>query len=127
MVLYFINNLKIYFYREVKRDHPEVLHSKSCYDLPVHEIAPLSRLILAACTGPQGGLTTVDLGAKPFEFPDADVYFIDEDFQDSSENLAKEGFEKLDKPDDSKQNFFSSGIDPAFFPGSIFCENSLFL
>lgn len=83
-----------------------MLHSKSCYDLPVHELAPLSRTILSACTGPQGGLTTVDLGAKPFEFPDADVYFIDEDFRDSSENLAKEEFEKSNKPDDGNLFLF---------------------
>ncbi|XP_054714958.1 PP2C-like domain-containing protein CG9801 [Uloborus diversus] len=78
-----------YLLGEVKRDHPEVLHGKSCYDLPVKQLAPLSRTVLSACTGPQGGLTTVDFGEKPFEFPDADVYFIDEDYRDSCENLVK--------------------------------------
>ncbi|XP_055949855.1 PP2C-like domain-containing protein CG9801 [Argiope bruennichi] len=78
-----------YLLGEVKRYHPEVLYGKSYYDLPVKEIAPLSRTVLSACTGPQGGLTTVDLEPKPFEFPDIDVHFIDEDHRDSSENLVK--------------------------------------
>ncbi|GBM72958.1 PP2C-like domain-containing protein CG9801 [Araneus ventricosus] len=78
-----------YLLGEVKKYHPEVLYGKSYYDLPVKEIAPLSRTVLSACTGPQGGLTTVDLEPKPFEFPDIDVHFIDEDHRDSSENLVK--------------------------------------
>lgn len=84
-----------------------MLYSKSCYDLPVEELAPLSRIILSAYTGPLGGLTTVDLGAKPFEFPDADVYFIDEDYRDSSENLAKtKECVKQDKKEDGNSMFF---------------------
>ncbi|GIY35836.1 PP2C-like domain-containing protein CG9801 [Caerostris extrusa] len=78
-----------YLLGEVKKYHPEVLYGKSYYELPVKEIAPLSRTVLSACTGPQGGLTTVDLETKPFEFPDVDVHFIDEDHRDSSENLVK--------------------------------------
>ncbi|KAG8185356.1 hypothetical protein JTE90_005483 [Oedothorax gibbosus] len=77
-----------YLLGEVKKYHPEVLYGKSCYDLPVKELAPLSKTVLSTCTGPQGGLTTIDLEPKPL-FPDADVHFIDEDHRDSCENLGK--------------------------------------
>ncbi|GFX45559.1 PP2C-like domain-containing protein CG9801 [Trichonephila clavipes] len=97
-----------YLLGEVKKYHPEVLYGKSYYDLPVREIAPLSGKVLSACTGPQGGLTTVDLDAKPFEFPDADVHFIDEDHRDSSENLVK--FKGLTK--DERQSSHHDDIEP---------------
>ncbi|GFY36994.1 PP2C-like domain-containing protein CG9801 [Trichonephila inaurata madagascariensis] len=97
-----------YLLGEVKKYHPEVLYGKSYYDLPVREIAPLSGKVLSACTGPQGGLTTVDLDAKPFEFPDADVHFIDEDHRDSSENLVK--FKDLTK--EERQSSHHNDIEP---------------
>ncbi|XP_015910922.1 PP2C-like domain-containing protein CG9801 [Parasteatoda tepidariorum] len=78
-----------YLLGEVKKDHPQVFYAKSCYDLPIKEIARLSKVVLSAYTGPEDGLATVDRRDKPFEFRDADVHFIDEDHRDSLENITK--------------------------------------
>lgn len=68
---------------------PEIVHAKSCYDLPVREVAPLSRRVVSAYTGPSGGLTQVNQSpGRPLTFADQ-VDFIDDDsLCGSNENLA---------------------------------------
>ncbi|CAL1264017.1 unnamed protein product [Larinioides sclopetarius] len=54
------------------------------------KVAKLSKVVLAAHTGPNGGLTQVNRKQKPFEYLDLDVDFIDEDYDESSsENINK--------------------------------------
>lgn len=65
--------------REVKRDHPDILFGKSCQELPVHGIASLSQEILAAHTGPKGGLTRVNRAGHHVKADDPEISFIDED------------------------------------------------
>lgn len=42
---------------------PEIRHGKSCYDLPSHSLAYLRPRVVAAHTGPNGGLCTVSPNA----------------------------------------------------------------
>ncbi|KAH6941937.1 hypothetical protein HPB50_024453 [Hyalomma asiaticum] len=58
---------------------PEIVHSKSCYDLPNRDVAPLSKRILAAYTGPSGGLTRVNRGPLRALTVTDQVDFIDDD------------------------------------------------
>ncbi|XP_077549554.1 PP2C-like domain-containing protein CG9801 [Haemaphysalis longicornis] len=68
---------------------PEIVHSKSCYDLPNRDVAPLSKRILAAYTGPSGGLTQVNRGPMRALTVTDQVDFIDDDsLCGSNENLA---------------------------------------
>lgn len=68
---------------------PEIVHSKSCYDLPNRDVAPLSKRILAAYTGPSGGLTRVNRGPLRALTVTDQVDFIDDDsLCGSNENLA---------------------------------------
>lgn len=68
---------------------PEIVHSKSCYDLPNRDVAPLSKRILAAYTGPSGGLTRVNRGPMRALTVTDQVDFIDDDsLCGSNENLA---------------------------------------
>lgn len=53
------------------------------------KVSRLSKVVLAAHTGPSGGLTCVNRKQKPFEYLDLDVDFIDEDYEGSSENINK--------------------------------------
>lgn len=75
--------------REGLPQQPEIVHAKSCYDLPVREVAPLSRRVVSAYTGPSGGLTQVNQSpGRPLTFADQ-VDFIDDDsLCGSNENLA---------------------------------------
>ncbi|KAG1685812.1 PP2C-like domain-containing protein [Nymphon striatum] len=80
-------------YREVKREHPDILFGKSCQELPVHDISKLSKEMFAACTGPKGGLTRVNRGGRPIKTDDPEVSFIDDEeltksrSQDINKNL----------------------------------------
>ena len=69
----------------MNKHHPDILCGKTCYDLPVKEINKLSCKIISAYTGPDDGLANINRTSKPFELPlelDADVDFIDEDYED---------------------------------------------
>lgn len=74
---------------------PEIVHSKSCYDLPNRDVAPLSKRILAAYTGPSGGLTGVNRGPHRALTVTDQVDFIDDDsLCGSNENLASRYLER---------------------------------
>lgn len=72
---------------KLNKNHPDILSGKTCYDLPVKEIHKLSTKVVSASTGPDGGLTLVNRRCKPFDLADADVDFIDEDFNESNNSL----------------------------------------
>uniref|UniRef100_A0A1W7R9Y8 PP2C-like domain-containing protein CG9801 n=1 Tax=Hadrurus spadix TaxID=141984 RepID=A0A1W7R9Y8_9SCOR len=76
-----------YLCGEVKKHHPDILFGKSCYDLPIKEIAKLSKKVLSAYTGPTGGLTQVNQKQRAFDSSDPDVDFIDEDYVSSCDNI----------------------------------------
>lgn len=78
-----------YLNGQIKRNQPEIIFGKCCYDLPMKKVSKLSKVVLAAHTGPSGGLTRVNRKQKPFEYLDLDVDFIDEDYEGSSENINK--------------------------------------
>lgn len=77
----FINR---YLDGQLTKQHPDIISGKTCYDMPVREIEILAPRIMAACTGPTGGLQTVNCNSKPLELAIDDVDFIDEDYPDSS-------------------------------------------
>ncbi|XP_067136873.1 PP2C-like domain-containing protein CG9801 isoform X1 [Centruroides vittatus] len=76
-----------YLCGEVKKNHPDILFGKSCYDLPIQEISVLSKKVLAAYTGPVGGLTQVNKKQRAFDSSEPDVDFIDEDYVASCDNI----------------------------------------
>lgn len=80
--------------RHLKRNQPEILFGKCCYDLPMKKVAKLSKVVLASHTGPAGGLLQVNRKQKPFEYLDLDVDFIDEDYGGSDENIDRINVEK---------------------------------
>ncbi|XP_037288480.2 PP2C-like domain-containing protein CG9801 [Rhipicephalus microplus] len=91
---------------------PEIVHSKSCYDLPNRDIAPLSKRILAAYTGPSGGLTRVNRGPLRALTVTDQVDFIDDDsLCGSNENLASRYLDR-------------SGSTPKAKPSASFSSNS---
>nr|XP_050023143.1 PP2C-like domain-containing protein CG9801 [Dermacentor andersoni] len=92
---------------------PEIVHSKSCYDLPNRDIAPLSKRILAAYTGPSGGLTGVNRGPHRALTVTDQVDFIDDDsLCGSNENLASRYLDR------------SGGTPKAKAPTSLSSSNS---
>lgn len=67
------------------KNHPDIISGKTCYDMPVKEIELLETNIVAAFTGPNDGLRTINSSTKPFDVPlDDGIDFIDEDYPDSS-------------------------------------------
>uniref|UniRef100_A0A1W7R9W3 PP2C-like domain-containing protein CG9801 n=1 Tax=Hadrurus spadix TaxID=141984 RepID=A0A1W7R9W3_9SCOR len=78
-----------YLNGEVRKIQPDIFCAKSCYDLPIKEIAELCSEIFATYTGPSGGLTKVNRRLKPFEALDTDVDFIDEDLSSSYDDILK--------------------------------------
>lgn len=69
--------------RHLTKQHPDIISGKTCYDLPVKDVEQLKDRVVAAHTGPNGGLLNVHINVKPFDLAD-DVDFIDEDYPDSS-------------------------------------------
>lgn len=64
---------------------PDVICGKTCYDLPVKNIEPLSSRLVSAYTGPGSGLTSVNVDSRSKAFqvsPENDVAFIDEEDED---------------------------------------------
>ncbi|XP_013780379.2 PP2C-like domain-containing protein CG9801 [Limulus polyphemus] len=76
-----------YLSGESRKQQPEIFFGKSCYDLPVKEISKLSDRVLAAFTGPSGGLTKVNTIQRAFQSSEPDVDFIDEDYIDNCDNI----------------------------------------
>lgn len=74
-----LKNVYFFNFREAKKNQPDILFGKSCYDLPVKEISRLSVDVTGAYTGPAGGLTKVNRRQRALSVSDPDVDFIDED------------------------------------------------
>lgn len=68
------------------------------------KVSKLSKVALAAHTGPSGGLTRVNRKQKPFEYLDLDVDFIDEDYEGSSENINKLNIDETNANDKENTN-----------------------
>ena len=68
------------------------------------KVSKLSKVVLAAHTGPSGGLTCVNRKQKPFEYLDLDVDFIDEDYEGSSENINKLNIDEANANIEEKPN-----------------------
>ncbi|XP_064476799.1 PP2C-like domain-containing protein CG9801 [Ornithodoros turicata] len=64
---------------DLPHQQPEIVHGKSCHELPSKQLAVLSPRLVAAFTGPTGGLTQVNKSQKAFTCTELDVDFIDED------------------------------------------------
>lgn len=75
------------------KQHPEIVSGKTCYDLPVKDIESLATAVVASCTGPSGGLATVNCSPpKPFDLAaDLEVDFIDEDYPTDSSLSSSNG------------------------------------
>ncbi|RWS13736.1 PP2C-like domain-containing protein, partial [Dinothrombium tinctorium] len=83
--------IKNYLKGQLNKHQPDIICGKTCYDLPIKEINKLSSRVVAACTGPSGGLMKVNSQRKSqaFELPeDAEVDFIDEDYE-SNDSIPK--------------------------------------
>lgn len=63
--------------REVKRDEPKIVHGRTAHELPPRTIGVVSKPIITAMTGPNGGLTTVNQRQRHLSISDPDVHFID--------------------------------------------------
>lgn len=63
--------------REVKRDEPKIVHGRTAHELPPRTIGVLSKPVITAMTGPNGGLTTVNQRQRHLSISDPDVHFID--------------------------------------------------
>lgn len=96
------NLISLSLRRKLNKNHPDILCGKTCYDLPVKEINKLSAKVVATQTGPNGGLTEVNRKTKPFELPDSDVDFIDEDYSESNDSLPCDTLPKNNSLDQSK-------------------------
>uniref|UniRef100_A0A1B6KM56 PPM-type phosphatase domain-containing protein n=1 Tax=Graphocephala atropunctata TaxID=36148 RepID=A0A1B6KM56_9HEMI len=63
--------------REVNRDEPKIVHGRTAYDLPPRSLGVISKPVVTAMTGPNGGLTTVNQRQRHLSISDPDVHFID--------------------------------------------------
>jgi len=66
------------------REEPKILHGRKPQQLPPKPIGTLYHTILAAVTGPNGGLTTVNRKRRHLSISDPDVRFIDNTEEDAS-------------------------------------------
>lgn len=65
-------------YRESRMKQPDILFGRTGQELPCLRVSPLQSDVIAAYTGPDGGLTTVNRGErKHVDSHDPDVLFID--------------------------------------------------
>ncbi|XP_075229821.1 PP2C-like domain-containing protein CG9801 [Lycorma delicatula] len=64
--------------KEQSRDEPKILHGRTYQELPPRSLGVLSKAVLVAMTGPNGGLTTVNHRQRHLSISDPDVHFIDE-------------------------------------------------
>lgn len=64
---------------DIKREGPLILHGRNPEELPIKTLAKLDNdeKIFAAITGPDRGLTTVNLKQKHLTINDSDVDYID--------------------------------------------------
>ncbi|XP_039287316.1 PP2C-like domain-containing protein CG9801 [Nilaparvata lugens] len=63
---------------EVSKDEPKIVHGRFAQELPSLSLGVLSRPVLVAATGPEGGLTTVNRRQRHLSVSDPDVRFIDD-------------------------------------------------
>lgn len=54
------------------------MHGRTSQELPPRSLGVLSKAVLVAMTGPNGGLTTVNHHQRHLSISDPDVHFIDE-------------------------------------------------
>ncbi|GAB6022127.1 hypothetical protein CHUAL_006268 [Chamberlinius hualienensis] len=67
-----------YLNGEVHRSqHPEIICSRSFEELPSMELRPLSSVVCSACTGPNGGLTTVGKRLRHVDVTDPNLDFVE--------------------------------------------------
>lgn len=69
--------VKYFFSRETNREEPKIVHGRTAYDLPPRSLGIISKPIVTAMTGPNGGLTTVNQRERHLSISDPDVHFID--------------------------------------------------
>lgn len=102
-------------YRKLNKNHPDILCGKTCYDLPVKEVSKLSGKVVSAYSGPNGGLVNVNRRSKPFDLTDTDVDFIDEDYNESSDNLiencSSDNFIEVNDEDNNTSNIRQNEIE----------------
>jgi len=79
------------FRDEHRQEQPVIVHTcgSACQELPVRHLGHLNPAVFATCTGPDGGLTTVNCAAaqKHVSTSDPDVDFIDDSRRSSSSSL----------------------------------------
>lgn len=79
------------FRDEHRQEQPIIVHTcgSACQELPVRHLGHLNPAVFATCTGPDGGLTTVNCAAaqKHVSTSDPDVDFIDDSRRSSSSSL----------------------------------------
>jgi hypothetical protein len=59
------------------RVEPRIIHGRTPKELPPRAIGPVTQPVVAAMTGPNGGLTTVNQKQRHLSISDPDVHFID--------------------------------------------------
>lgn len=78
--------------QEVSKDEPKIVHGRFAQELPSLSLGVVSRPVLVAATGPDGGLTTVNRRQRHLSVSDPDVRFIDlvdDDLQPPSQTGAE--------------------------------------
>lgn len=68
---------QLFFSRETNREEPKIVHGRTAYDLPPRSLGIISKPVVTAMTGPNGGLTTVNQRERHLSISDPDVRFID--------------------------------------------------
>ncbi|KAK3885256.1 hypothetical protein Pcinc_010500 [Petrolisthes cinctipes] len=69
-----------FVYREVRGVQPTIVYGRTCEELPTRPLRQLRRRVLAAYTGPGGGLTSVNRkGHPPLQRDEPDLDYIDAD------------------------------------------------
>lgn len=64
---------------ETKQEGPPILHGRNPEELPVKQLDSFeeNEEVFAACTGPDSGLTAVNLQQKHLSISDTDIDYID--------------------------------------------------
>lgn len=62
---------------EISKDEPKIVYGKTAYQLPKLPLGIISKRVVTAMTGPNGGLTTVNKKQRHLSISDPDVHFID--------------------------------------------------
>ncbi|XP_076060120.1 uncharacterized protein LOC143036532 [Oratosquilla oratoria] len=92
-----------YLQGETPSIQPEITYGKSCEELPSRDIGPMSSKVMAAFTGPGGGLTSVNKAQRTVDIDDPDVDFIDND--DATSDSSPNSYVICQKPPPRKNPF----------------------